>query len=361
MILGFFCFLYFALLIIVIFKWNQESQIEKSNSVPGVSVIIPFRNEENNLTNTLACLVKQKSKVPFEIILINDHSTDNSLLVAKDFAARFPQIVVLNLIENNGKKSALALGISNANNDWILQTDADCEMSENWLQSMCNEISDNKVLLLGPVVAKDNNKKWDWFNQIECLVLQSITAVSAQFNQALLSNGANLLYKKTDYLAYVKSGLGQDFASGDDYFLMQFIQQNYKGGIKYVKNREAIVCTTFPSNWNDMIQQRSRWAKKSIGSSGISSFFLLLLVGIHFVFPFLIVASLFNISILHDAIPFFILKTSIEFILIYYVDQFFNTKKQNKILLFAIFYPLFLFQIVLSFRNKNNTWKERTI
>ena len=361
MIVSFLLFVYLVLLIVIVVKWNTFPQPINSVIISQISIVIPFRNEEDKLGKTIQCLLSQNTNLSLDIILINDHSTDSSLQIANEFRINNPSISVLSLSDTSGKKAALLAGIQQSKSEWILQSDADCQMKNNWVNTMVSGINDGTKLLLGPVIATEKNKKWDWFNQIESMILQTITAVSAYFNQALLSNGANLLYKKSDYLEYTNSGLGQDFASGDDYFLMQFIQQKYLGGIQYLKNVDAIIETDFPNNWEKMIHQRSRWAKKSTGEKGLNSVIMIFLIGIHFIFPLLLISSIFSPSILNDAIPFFVTKTIMELILIYYADQFFKTKKYNHILLFAILYPIFLFQIVLSFRDKNNTWKDRSI
>lgn len=351
---------YILFLILLILKWNQKTTWSSTTEKISATVIIPFRNEEQQLNSTISSILKQENADELELILINDHSTDNSLEIAENWAKNDSRIKVVSLQNAYGKKEALALGISMAKNSWILQTDADCEVPKHWYHTMCSSVQENSRLLLGPIMAKNSNTKYAWFNQLECLILQVITAGSAGYNNAQLSNGANLLYQKEDYLGYLNSGIGKEYSSGDDYFLMLYIKKNLIDGVQYVKNKQAIVQTGFPSDWEEMLTQRTRWAKKVKPEVSFSSFLIYLAIGIHFVSPILIILSIFGVGNLYHALSYWALKTLIETLVIYYADQFFRTHKIRKTLNFAILYPLFLFQILLRL-NKEIKWKNRPI
>ena len=94
-----------------------------------VSVIIPVRNEEDNILNCLLSLEKNKDveQVDFEIVVVNDHSTDKTLNVVKTFIENSKKDVSLyNLNDTTSKKEALKFGITKAKYNIIATTDADC-------------------------------------------------------------------------------------------------------------------------------------------------------------------------------------------------------------------------------------------
>ncbi len=117
---------------------SQEIKHLKRKSV----LSIAFRNEKNVLKNCLDdILLQEYDKHLFEVILVNDHTTDESLQLADDYASGNANIHLYNLPEKTfGKKSAISLGIEKSTGDLIVTTDADCRYSKYWLKGNCFEI-----------------------------------------------------------------------------------------------------------------------------------------------------------------------------------------------------------------------------
>ena len=74
-----------------------------------LSVIVPFFNEEKTLSSALDDVLTNLN--PYEIILVNDGSTDSSLKIAKQYEIKYKNIVVLNSHQNQGKGAAIRNGI----------------------------------------------------------------------------------------------------------------------------------------------------------------------------------------------------------------------------------------------------------
>jgi glycosyltransferase involved in cell wall biosynthesis len=93
---------------------------------PAVSVIVPARNEEENLTTCLESLVSQTG-VAFEIIVVDDHSTDRTREIALSFANRGVRVIEAPTLPEGwtGKNNALTVGARAAQGEWLLFTDAD--------------------------------------------------------------------------------------------------------------------------------------------------------------------------------------------------------------------------------------------
>ena len=116
-------------------KVDEFNKISKNNST-SFSVVIPFRNEAENLPNLLESIAALKyPKELVEFILVDDDSSDNSVSIIDDFLNNRMTIRVINnkRTSNSPKKDAITTAISIAKNNWIVTTDADCIVPENWL------------------------------------------------------------------------------------------------------------------------------------------------------------------------------------------------------------------------------------
>ena len=101
------------------------------NSAPAISVLFPVYNTEKYLAEALDSLEAQIFR-NFEIIAVNDGSTDRSGEILRDYAARFPNI---RLIEqaNSGKPAALNAGLDQASGEWIAIMDSDDSAAPEYL------------------------------------------------------------------------------------------------------------------------------------------------------------------------------------------------------------------------------------
>ena len=121
--------------------------IETSSTQPQVSVIIPARNEEASLGSCLRSLVSQPG-IPFEIIVVNDHSTDRTAAIAASFAA--VRVVDAGPLPAGwtGKNNAVTAGARAARGSWLLFTDADTIHSPGSLISAVVEAEEHHAELL---------------------------------------------------------------------------------------------------------------------------------------------------------------------------------------------------------------------
>lgn len=118
-----------------------------------ISVIICARNEAENLTKNLPSILEQKHE-NFEVIVINDCSSDETEEVLRGFIKKYKNLKTTNVIPDlkfsHGKKLAVTLGIKAASNEWLVFTDADCYAeSEHWLERIQENYSDEKEIILG--------------------------------------------------------------------------------------------------------------------------------------------------------------------------------------------------------------------
>jgi biofilm PGA synthesis N-glycosyltransferase PgaC len=293
---------------------------------PEVSVIIPARNEEQNISNLLRALAMQDFPGDkLEIIVVDDHSEDQTAAIA----ATFPNVQVLELKEyslNSYKKKALEKGVATAKGSFIVCTDADCIPPDTWLAELTrNYLSRKAAFVAAPVVLTNNGSLLGRFQTLDFMVLQGITGAGIQQGSLAMANGANLAYPKKVF-EEVEGYKGVDtLASGDDFFLVQKIANRYPNNIVYVKSTETIVQTAAVSTWKEFFQQRIRWASKSAQYKEVRITTVLALVWIYNAFFLLtFLGGLVDARLTLVFLAAILLKTVMEWPFVKSVAQFFK-------------------------------------
>lgn len=326
------------------------------------SIIIPARNEEKNIGRLLQSLQKQNyPQHLFEVIVIDDHSTDNTVDITKSFTGAHCISLQEDAI-NSYKKKAIETGIAAAQNEWIVCTDADCVVPQNWLASFASAIIEKDSVFIAapvnlvsatpnqqynPVVEQNGNHLLYIFQALDFMTLQGITGASVYKKVHSMCNGANLAYRK-DIFYEVKGFKGvDDIASGDDMLLMHKIWKLYSDKIHYLKSSVAIVETLAAPTWKDFFNQRIRWASKAkhYDDKRISAVLLLVYL-FNFSFLLMFAASFFNIKYLYALLFFWIAKTIIELPFIINVSRFFHQQKLLKY--FFFFQPVHIAYTIIS-------------
>jgi len=146
--------LYFYLFFYLRVISNKFSPLPQNyNQYPPISVVICARNEEENLKHFLPKVLEQDYP-DFEVIVVNDCSSDNSDLVLDNLQKKYPRLRVTTIKEDekftHTKKLALTVGIKAAKNEWLVLTDADCFPKSNvWLRHMASNFTDGIEVVIG--------------------------------------------------------------------------------------------------------------------------------------------------------------------------------------------------------------------
>ena len=239
-----------------------------------VSVLIAARNEEKTIPHLLEALAQQTyPQHLFEVIVVNDFSTDNTAAVvqtlrqAQDKLFSKPHITVIQpggSAEQSSKKRAIEAGVQHARGPLLLITDADCVPGKDWIKTMAAFYEQKDAsFTAAPVLFTHDGSLLQVFQVLDFLTLQGITAASVAAQFHTMCNGANLAYTKAAF-ERVNGFAGIDhIASGDDMLLMHKIWLQDKNKVHYLKSRDAIVRTAPVPSWPVFINQRKRWASKS--------------------------------------------------------------------------------------------------
>lgn len=236
-----------------------------------MSILIPARNESDNIINCLTSLLASAEGLPnpIEILVIDDHSEDNTYDLASGLG--HPRIRVFRLQDwledgpiNAYKKMALALGLEKAREDYILQVDADVTVPKTYLPILLSSLTKERPDLIAAPVLLEGESRLQRFQTLDMMGMMAVTAAGIQSGHWHIANGANLLYKK-ELVQYEES----DIASGDDVFIIQKLASE---GCKiiYLKNLSATVLTSALPDFSSFYKQRIRWATKNKYQSSIS-------------------------------------------------------------------------------------------
>jgi cellulose synthase/poly-beta-1,6-N-acetylglucosamine synthase-like glycosyltransferase len=345
------------------FAFSKTGEAEKFSPQLFISVILPVRNEEKNIAVCLESLDGLNyPKELFEIILINDHSTDRTKAIAEQFSKLMPNLRVLeNLPANEGKKSAITWGIQSAKGNFIATTDGDCIVPENWLLNIAEAFEKrDAVFVAGPVAYKKRFRLFRDLLEIEQVVLQIVSAGAMNMGFPMMCSGANLAYTKRFFSD--SNGYENDrFASGDDMMLMLKASRLHKNKLHFITKRSSIVRTNAASGFAEAIQQRSRWISKfSAYKTGLTGMVGMLVFLANFMLVALAVISLWEPAVLRVFLSALCGKMLVDLLLLSLAVPFF---REPRLLLLApsgeVFYPFLALISTLARLSGSFSWKGR--
>jgi len=314
-----------------------------------LSIIIPARNEAKDITACLRSIsANNYPSDKFEIILIDDHSEDETSKIAS--LLEISNLTILKQEENRqGKKQALKLGLQKAKGDLILTTDADCVYDERWLSTMVSFYESHQAkLVTGPIDFAKSKGLFQKFQALDLNGLMVITAAGIQTDKQFMANGANMLYSKNIFEEVNGFRGNEHLASGDDMFLVHKVSELYPDDIHFVKSKTSVVSTLAETSLKSFLDQRKRWATKTTHYTDrrlllvLSSVFLLCLTIVLNVFVF----SFFNSLFLFIGLFQLFIKMILDYLFLSNVTTYFGTSSLMK-----MFFPaniMHLFYITYS-------------
>lgn len=193
-----------------------------------ISVIIPCYNEEKYLGNCLRSLSQQTTNQPFEIIVVDNTSTDDTTQIAQQFSAALPLHVITE--REKGRGAARDTGCRAAMGEIILTTDADGVVPGNWIDIMIAGFEDPAVVgVTGTCYIADQS----WVaNTVFNIIQPSITLIHRMVFGSFWVLGSNGGFRKSTYEKM--GGYNRELNSQED---TQFsLQLQRYGKIKYIRN-----------------------------------------------------------------------------------------------------------------------------
>jgi glycosyltransferase involved in cell wall biosynthesis len=213
-----------------------------------ISIIIPMYNSQKTIIQTLTGLQNQ-SKDDFEIIIVDDGSTDNSLSIINEFIKKSKQKIIVIKEKNSGPAMARNLGVDNSSGEIIIFLDSDCIPPENWVEEMvkplkgkivgcnCGYVVKNKECLVARYVDYEIAKRHE---RLKVTSIDTIGTYSASFVKKVFLEvgGFDTKYRNAsgedfDFSFKVKR-LGYDFIFTNKTFVYHYHPETL---VKYLKQQ----------------------------------------------------------------------------------------------------------------------------
>lgn len=364
-IFSFVVFLFATIFLLVLYRWVFYQIIKqafnaKLSHFPPVSIVVAARNEAKNLPRLVETIAQQQYPI-FELLIVDDASTDESREILTDLQKKhtYLSVVVLEEKKGKGKKEALAFGIQQSKYDYLLLTDADClPNSPYWITGMLNapnQFNTGVVLGLGYY-----EKQKGWLNKIiqwDTLFIAYQYLSFALLGKPYMSVGRNVAYKKELFNLVNGFAKHEHIQSGDDDLFIQDIYGKTNVGVQI--SYQASTISIAPKTFKAWMHQKSRHIS----------------TGVYYKKQFLVYLALIQLNIfLFYLMPFAILFLDstywiylITIILIKFLVQYqiFNTiqkrLKHNEFsIAFLVFEILWVFlngiQVCYKLILRNNRW-----
>lgn len=330
------------------------------------AIVVPFRNEAKHLPVLLNSI--EKLNYPedlFEIILVDDASEDDSVKQFYQWRlenGRFQTTLLENIrLTNSPKKDAISRAVPIIKNQWIVTTDADCTVPENWLSTLDAYIQKNEVEMIVGAVTYDTQRSFlQHFQQLDLTSLQGATIGSFGMGLGFMCNGANFCYTKSLFEELHGFAGNHQMATGDDVFLLQKAMRKYPEKVHYLKSKEAIVRTKPTPNWGSLFSQRVRWASKTGSYDSVFGKDLAVIVfAANLALMVGFVLSVMNLSPWIGVGVLFALKSVFDYILLYKTNHFLRKKWMWFVVTSSLIYPFFCVLVAVSSWFGGYEWKGR--
>lgn len=361
---------YISIVLFFIYGWlKSKKYIAKNEHLStSLTVVVAVRNEEANILNLLNDLKAQSySSNLFDVIIVDDHSTDNTAKLIENYEMSNLRLIKLNIDKpiNSYKKKAITEAIKISNAKLIVSTDGDCRLNADWLTTIVDFYeSNNFKVISAPVTFHKKQSLFEILQTIEFQYLIGVGASAIFNNYPITCNGANFIYER-EVFNELDGFKGIDHkATGDDELFLHKVFKKYPNSAGFIKSEKATVKTYAKQNLKEFVQQRKRWASKSTGYTDKKV--VSIVIGIFFFNLVLFISPIiyfFDNSIIEFFYLAFVLKLSFDGYFMYLMLKFFNNTR------YVIYSPLVVFLYVfyilyigiLGNINKTYHWKGRKV
>jgi cellulose synthase/poly-beta-1,6-N-acetylglucosamine synthase-like glycosyltransferase len=289
---------YAAIVALLIRGFKTPAALHAGHSIT-FSIIIAARNEGKSISTLLDSLSRLEYPPDrFEIVIVNDRSTDATLSILEQHRSSLNNVRIISLSENPtdmpNKKYALQRAITEAQNDVLAFTDADCIVPPRWLQELSKYFADDVGLVAGysPYVF-EQSRRWNSFLRYEEYKVSLIAASAIGAGRGFLCTGRNLAYRKRLFDEVGGFEKIKHSVSGDDDLFLQLVRSATTWKIRYMTGSEGNVATFPPTSWTQFVNQRTRHISASryylpdvAFAYGISHLLLLASIAALFISPF---------------------------------------------------------------------------
>jgi hyaluronan synthase len=349
---------------------------------PSVTFVIPCKNEEKDIADTIRqCFLVDYPKNKMEIIVINDGSTDGTLQVLNGLVFEYPGLKIIDWVENQGKRKAMAAGFNAAQGELIIQLDSDSFLEPATFRELIAPFRHPRV---GAVCASGEAKNADnnIFTRMQAayyfMSFRILKAAESTYDTVFCCSGCCSAYRKRAVLPVLDAWLNEKFLGspvtwGDDRALTSWL---LKTGWKTVFNYRARAFTIVPDTLKKLLVQQLRWKKSWIVNffftikfilkvqPFVAAFYYFPLVVISFLAPFMTFRALVWMPVFRGIFPFYhlagiFLVTALIMLYYYFLDR---KNRFFPYLFLWSFFNIFVLSFMLVFaalRIQDRTWGTR--
>ena len=340
----------------------------KTSHQPFISVVIAVRNEEKYIANCLHALTQQTyPSDQLEVIIVNDESTDQTTQIVTTFTQKHPHFQLLSITDQYphmaAKKRPMSVGILHAQGEWIVTTDADCQMPSTWLEQLSTYMQTDTDVIIGFSQIKTFGTIHTFFEKLQALdflTLMSAAAGSANWGYALAATGQNFAYRKS---LFQKVGGFEKIAhrpSGDDVLLLQLLRKATNNKIVFATHANTFASTHRPETPQSFWRQRKRWASNAAFQIRLNPIFfayILVVFGIHALLPLSLLLSPQSYPVVAGC---FLAKSLSDWLVVHKGAKVFNRTDLLSIWpVWAILNPLYIVLVGIFGTLGGFTWKDR--
>lgn len=345
-----------SLILIFIFPNFTKKKVDTSFNLT-LSIVVAFKNEKNNLESLISSLNNLNYPADdYEVILIDDNSTDDSYQIAAKLVQGKSNYHLLKADNKKfpAKKGALEIGITNSKFPYILVTDADCLPANNWLSGYSMKFKEGCDLIFG--LAPFFQTK-GIINKISCfdnLRSQLLTFSLAKLNLPYSTAARNLGFRKTAFeeIGGFRNTL-ETLSGDDDLLIREAIKHKLRIGI--VDYEDSQVLSNTKLTLNDYLYQKARHTQTSRHYLPVH----IIILGLWHSSNILALSSIFFLAVKPLlAVPFFI-KLFFDIVSVLKFQKIFQYKfKLYQIIYLQILYEIFLVINFISSFKKIIVWKD---
>ncbi|HBB37015.1 MAG: Glycosyl transferase family 2 [Candidatus Moranbacteria bacterium GW2011_GWC1_45_18] len=290
---------------------------------PFVTFVIPCKNEEKDIANTVRkCFEADYPREKTEIIVINDGSTDKTIDVLRGLEASIPSMKIIDWKINRGKRHAMAEGFRQAKGEIVVQLDSDSFIDPGSFYHLLVPFAEPEIGAVCAHADPQNSEK-NILTKMQAayyfMSFRILKAAESTFLSVFCCSGCSSAYRKDLVLPILDRWTNEKFLGlpatwGDDRSLTSWI---LKSGSKTIYTDEVQAYTIVPEKVKQLMKQQLRWKKSWIVNAIITSrfifkkqpfvalFYFLPLIIISLVTPFMALRALIYLPVFQSEMPYF--------------------------------------------------------
>ena len=351
-----------------IYLGTHRLNYPKTNHLPKISILVALRDEEQTLKPCVESLLQlDYPKESFEILLINDRSSDRTPELIEELKKKSDHIKTLHIKSGipglSGKANAIAQGMENCSGELILVTDGDCRVPPSWAKEHAAYYQQNVGMVGGFTLLDEKNDGASLFGKIQSLdwaYLLSVGTGFMGFGIPLSVLGNNFSFRREAY-EEVGGYRNMGFTIIEDFALMKTLVKKTSWKVLYPIDSKMLVYSHPMSTIIKFYRQRKRWSAggKEVGFYG--KFLMLISVMVHLLIP--ISFFIFNFQLSFLALlgvllaDFSLLFRTIGLVRRRDLLKYFLLWEGFYFLYTILFTPVLLFPTTVKWKNISYQWK----